>query len=371
MKRVIFIVVLVLSAAVPALAQRVSDESILASGAIRINLGDNGSLGYIDGAFMQNLIGTDAVVGEAGNQVFGAPLSEMGAVIIIDLNDGGSTKDCFVKIASDLTREIGIPQAKQCLDVILDRTRDALTRMIQQQIEAKKQQIAMEEERLAELDAQIEHLQSQMSEVSEKAGGVLSADKIQEVVQQLNDRLRDIEVDLEVSSATRDTLIRRIEEVAAGARDRAETDEILNQLQELLKIKEQSLDNINRLKENGRASVEEYNKVRSDVVQARIEIARRREALSVDGVGDRLAQLNARLDDLLIDSTRHETMYHIVNDQLEQMRARNLPSLAAKYHTLAEQLELVKHHHGERVRVIHLLKNQIGFDSEVRVMVVE
>jgi hypothetical protein len=154
---------------------------------------------------------------------------------------------------------------------------------------------------------------------------------------------------------TRDVLARRIAEIAEEAGDRAESDEILQQLKELLALKEEAMNQRARMVEAGHVSEAEMQAARAEVIQTRIEIARRREALTRDRIGERLDNLNARLDDLLIEATRLHTMQQVAEERLAQIRERDLVGLAEKLGEVEMKLRSATDELRQRENVLYQL----------------
>lgn len=100
-------------------------------------------------------------------------------------------------------------------------------------------------------------------------------------------------------------------------------------------------------------------------------IARRREELKNAIGGDRLAKLNARLDDLLIELTRMEIIYRVSNSRLNKIRENDLLRLAEEQKNLKRQLDEAVSRQVELVVQLPLIRSNSESMTEPRLTVIE
>ncbi|MEZ6191547.1 MAG: hypothetical protein R3C45_09695 [Phycisphaerales bacterium] len=367
MKRILCLIVLMLAAVAPAYAQREADTTRM------IRLSGGAYAGMNNASFLQDLAGSSTVAGRVSEEVFGRPWGDMHGEVQVLMSHEDPTGAYFtVSLALPQDPAVDQEKANAFLDGVMNRLLEILVNNHQQLVDQATGQLQRAELQLMEETRQLKALQARWSELGKKNEmGVMSYEQAIKAQQHAADRLRDIETDMLVMSETRDALARRIAEIAEQARERAGSDEIINQLQELLELKQQSLDRITKLVESGAASDDELRTTRAELIQTRIEIAKRREALSDNGVGERLAKLNARLDDLLVESARQEAMYSVAQKQLRNLRDNDLVGLAGEYESLQDQLRAVREKQAGLERQRARQESKLNEIAEPQIVVIE
>lgn len=101
-------------------------------------------------------------------------------------------------------------------------------------------------------------------------------------------------------------LAEEIKRTESQARDHAESDEVLVSLARLLALREQQVERIKTLQARNSVTQQEVQHAEADMLSAKIEYAKRREALLRNSGGDRLSTLNDELNHVSIE--RAETM---------------------------------------------------------------
>lgn len=369
MKRILCLIVLIFAAAVPAYAQ--TSGQVTTSRMIRISGGAYAHMTNDD--FLEDLAGNSAVAGQISKDVFEADWNDLQGEINVRFSHGDPT-GIYFKITLMLPRDLDIEQDKSdtFVDILMAQLLAILVENHEQLTNQELNKLQQADERVIEATQKVKEIQAVLSKLRrENVGEVLPYNDVMEAQRSAKESLRDIEMDLEVVSATQSALTQRIAQIAeqAGALD--ETDEISIQLRELLELKERSLANVVRLMESGQASQDEVNKFRAEMIQTRIEIARRRESLNRDHVGDRLAKLNAQLDELLVTSTRLEAMHGMALARADEMLGRDLIGLADKHEALQVELKTARRELADRQQQLHKQRSMVEELEKPQIVVIQ
>ena len=122
--------------------------------------------------------------------------------------------------------------------------------------------------------------------------------------------------------AYREAILKQIAKVREDMYAKVETDEIAEQLREILQLRSKNLDSITELNAAGQAGAIEIKKAEEDLVRSRIEYVKRRQEVSKEAGGNKINELNDRLGDIAVDVSVRKAMYAVVIKQLNEVDAK-------------------------------------------------
>jgi chromosome segregation ATPase len=99
-------------------------------------------------------------------------------------------------------------------------------------------------------------------------------------------------------------------------------DVVTRELQDLVKINEESLSLLHKKVDTGRLPESELAQAQENLARAKIELARRREELTKTAGGGRLEDLNDELSQMAIDATEQKARLDILRRQLDETQAQ-------------------------------------------------
>ena len=325
-----------------------------------------------------DLIHSYPVSGRAAREVFGTVLSELNGELDVNIYQStGSVAMIGLAINVDVPGPEGEQSdasvlADKFLSKTLENLNDVLQRMDEQVREANIQPITKAEEQLHQAKAKVEALRDQMRQLREQAGtAALSLDEVLGQQQHLESDLLDMQMELNVSQTMRERLSQRIAEKTSEVEHRAQDDETMKALQELLELKKAALGRMAKLVESGQASTMDLDNVKAEVAEQMVRLAERREQLAQSLSDGLLANLNNRLNDVLQDTDRLQARLQAYEIQLDQMKEKGLLELAEQYQNAAQQLHEVERQARYHTELLMKLKTQAESMIKPQVIIVE
>jgi hypothetical protein len=258
----------------------------------------------------RKFIGLDAL--PAGALWFGGKMDDHGAVLTINVTLPPEATHAASELAEALVRRV-----RSDLEQQFDVWRGTQLEMIH--AEKDRQMRAVEE-----LAAQIEDRRNKARSMTGRLD--VSPDAIRATAAKLEDQRMTLELELAGSSARRKAIEERIAEISARGEKSIKGDEAAAQLEQVVKIREQSLDLIRKQYQAGSGAAMEVSKEEAALAEAKARVAlRRSDVAAAAGGGELLAQLNRELTMLSIDVQEKQVRTELIEKQLA--RLRDVPSL--------------------------------------------
>lgn len=327
-----------------------------------------------------DLINSYPVSGKAARDVFGQTLPEIDG--ILEINVYQTTPEVAMIGLHVIVSEEDLPpdekdtpatvRADRFLSQTLANLDSVLQRMDQQIRDAGIDPIAQAEGQLRQAQAHVDELKSHISHLREMAGtSALSLDDVMQQQKDLERRVADMRLELEVSQEMRERISRRIAEATQQAKDSATDDQALSALQQLYDLKQEAMDRVAQSVKAGRASDLDLNKAKADVAEQLVRLAERRDQLTRslnDGV---LPSLNKRLNDTLQDNDRLQATLQASQRRLDEMKEKHLLDLSEELQTVQQKLhEAVRQAQFDTDRLMQL-KTRAQSMTKPQVIVVE
>ncbi len=141
-------------------------------------------------------------------------------------------------------------------------------------------------------------------------------------------RIQALELDLAGLDARQKAVQEQIAATQAAAGKRLAEDSVTRELQRLLKTSENSLAQLKKLTETGRASLSDLTGAEQSVFKARVDLARRQEELTRQAGGGQLEEFTKELSRMAIDKAEKEAQLQIVRRQLDEVQKQLAQALA-------------------------------------------
>lgn len=241
----------------------------------------------------------------------------------------------------------------------------------------------VEEHALATRNKQIERLKALIDRVErtvdenarfihdlEKDQSPLTPDQLREQVQQLSERIRELELDRIAWEARREATVEQIERMRAKAERASNEDPVLQELERLVDLKEQQFAIIVKNLESGLAKQDVVTEAEANVAEARIRLLEQRQKQFDPGLASQISTLNVRLAEGVIEMVEARKMESELKDRLSL--ARTLLSEKVHGSTANEiaqiRLDVGKRRLAEAIRELSELESLSNEPAEVKVV---
>jgi hypothetical protein len=163
---------------------------------------------------------------------------------------------------------------------------------------------------------------------------------------ELSRKLQDLELNLAGQEARRKAIVEQIVQTQHQTQKKLADNQVTQELTNLVRLNEESLSNLRKQVDAGRASTAELTQATENLARARIELAKRREELSRQVGGGQLEQLNGEMSRIMIDRAEKQARRDILRRQLTQVqqqlaRASAFDPEAARARTAREGIDIL------------------------------
>jgi len=168
---------------------------------------------------------------------------------------------------------------------------------------------------------------------------------------------QDLELELASMDARRKAIEMQIDEAQSKAAKKLDEDPVTQELQQLVRMSDESLALLQKQVETGRASESELSRARESLTRAKIELAKRREELAKSAGGDQISGFNNELSRMAIDGAAIMARLGLLRVQHEEMQAQlsqasKFDPEAARIRMAQEALDIASRRVGELQRRI-------------------
>jgi hypothetical protein len=158
-------------------------------------------------------------------------------------------------------------------------------------------------------------------------------------------RIQALELDLAGLDARQKAVREQIAATQAAANQRLAEDSVTRELQRLLATSEDTLAQLKKAADAGRASMVDVSRGEEGVAKARIDLARRQEELTRQAGGGQLEEFTKELSRMAIDKAEKEAQLQIVRKQLDEVQKQLMQALtfdpeAARLRLAQEALDI-------------------------------
>lgn len=162
-----------------------------------------------------------------------------------------------------------------------------------------------------------------------------------------NNLVRDkanYELEIAEQEAYHLAIIKQINTVSYDMKLRVKTDEITDQLREIVKLRDKRFRDLDYVSSMSNAQPKpnqaDINKAKEDLAKAKIDYAKRRQEVGKEAGGDKLRELNDKLGDIAVDVSVRKAMYAVVKKQLNEVDA--MLAAASKYESKRSAIKVAK-----------------------------
>jgi len=199
-----------------------------------------------------------------------------------------------------------------------------------------------------ERDKSMKAVLEQMADVEEKMNLLEAIAKNNRTIgpEILKERIKNaelekqrLEMDLTALRVRRDAITRQLEQGTKDVNEALAGDEVLQRLREIIPLREKEVERVQRMVDQSLASKEELTGFREKVVEARIRVAEREQALRQGNKAGLLERLNDELATTMINQAEMEVRLALLREQqpsidVKQIDDEKLTRLSDQYRGL-------------------------------------
>jgi hypothetical protein len=221
----------------------------------------------------------------------------------------------------------------QMISEIADRLKDILMAEYNKQQRQIFNKLAEAEAELKPLEEKMRRLNDHERELYAKAGtSSLRRNDVLKQIQSLERKRQDMEMRLVEAAAREEALQKQIAILGDQTEKKLTQDSVLEELVNILKLREEEMKTVEKMVETGRTSQSEYLKAREAIAQARIELVKRQEAIrDSTGGGATLQERVKELTDIAILNAESQAVLKHISEQLAMLKAKKILELADQY----------------------------------------
>ncbi len=162
----------------------------------------------------------------------------------------------------------------------------------------------------------------------------------------LTRKIQALYVDLATQEARENAINKQVAVITEEAAKRADQDEIMRELDSLVKISTLNIAEIKKAIDAGRATPTDMSQAQESLTRAKIELARRREELSKSAGGGQLDAFNKELSQMAVERAGKEAQQSALNQRLAEVqrelaRAPAFDPAAARMRIIREALDIM------------------------------
>jgi chromosome segregation ATPase len=243
----------------------------------------------------------------------------------------GNDKAIQASIEIDLSSYEGIPMAAQEVkESFLNRLRENLNRSYEEYRQSLLGRQEAYERQVAQTEAQMNTLQEAILEIT--GGKKMSREFLEDQITGLSSELQEKEFEIGVHENRLKNLNNQIQEAEQYHREKQATNPIPAELEKKVASLEQQFQNMKRMAEAGQVSGQEIQEIEQHLIEARIELAERREMTEQSPEAQRIRELKEQLTQLSLSFSEQQMRMSFLREQIDNVRS--LLERSTEYETL-------------------------------------
>jgi hypothetical protein len=243
----------------------------------------------------------------------------------------GNDKAIQASIEIDLSSYEGIPMAAQEVkESFLNRLRENLNRSYEEYRQSLLGRQEAYERQVAQAEAQMNTLQEAILEIT--GGKKMSREFLEDQITGLSSELQEKEFEIGVHENRLKNLNNQIQEAEQYHREKQATNPIPAELEKKVASLEQQFQNMKRMAEAGQVSGQEIQEIEQHLIEARIELAERREMTEQSPEAQRIRELKEQLTQLSLSFSEQQMRMSFLREQIDNVRS--LLERSTEYETL-------------------------------------
>ncbi len=228
--------------------------------------------------------------------------------------------------------------AQAVMLTIIEYLRDALLNAFGDQGHSLESQIKLADQEVSRAEAILVALQDHLRNISGSQD--LSRQVILSDIRRLRNELESAKMQQAADEATDEALARQIDRSRKKLYEKLQTDEIMQELKQIVEINKEKVAFTEVLYKKGNASLVEVSKASEESARARIELAKRAEEISKSVAGGQGDEWNNILANLSVDMAQNAARVAGLEPQLT--RGEDLLAMADRYEVESLKLGLAK-----------------------------
>ncbi|MCD6395717.1 MAG: hypothetical protein J7M40_19710 [Planctomycetes bacterium] len=217
--------------------------------------------------------------------------------------------------------------AQAVMLTVVKYLREALESAFRDQGHSLGPQIELADQEVSRAEAELVALQSHLRDISGSQD--LSRQVILSDVRGLRNELESTKMQQAADEAMMEALINQIEQSRRKLAEKLQTDDIMQELEQIVKINKKKMEYTNKLHEKGTASQLDMAKATEELARARIEFAKRAEEVSLSVAGGQEGEWNDKLASISVEMAQNAARVAGLQPQLK--RGEVLLAMADRY----------------------------------------
>ncbi|MFC1633714.1 hypothetical protein ACFL5Z_02640 [Planctomycetota bacterium] len=230
------------------------------------------------------------------------------------------------------------PAAEEFMDALVLNLRYALKSTFDEHRQKLRRQDAIADEEAVRAEHELSNQQNRLRAIS--GSRILDGNRILMDIEGLRNNIQEIRMEQDSDRVTLEVTMEQIAKIQAKMQKEIGEDTVTQELNELLKLQQQSFQNVERLYQNGSASAADLADAQEKLARSRIELAQRREQLSKSAGGNRIESLNSALANYSMEDTLNRMKLKSLDEQLAE--AEDLLGKADDYEMLSLKVDIAK-----------------------------
>ena len=249
------------------------------------------------------------------------------------------------------------PAAEEFMDALVGSLRSTLVKVFEDYKLRFNNQLQLAEQEATSAETDLREKQKTLREISRSR--VLDRDSILADIYRLRQNVQTAKMNQASNQVIIDATTKRIADIQAKIKQQLENDSITIDLQSIVEMSGKLVIEAEKQVKEGKISSLQLDELKEKLARARIEIARRREKLSISVGGNLIESLNRELADRSIQATQDGTSIRSLEQQL--VEAESLLAKADDYELLSLKADIAKQNLQESILWRDRTSRQIRF----------
>lgn len=239
--------------------------------------------------------------------------------------------------------EGGPPVAAELLTAVCNELRAALDQLYASDMEMERDQVAAYEQRVVDLEQRHAELVQQIEALKAKTSGDSLAGWTPVSTQKLAMEIDELKRNLASNRARHDAIAVQLAELNKNAQAQASQNPLLEQLAQIVRVREEQLAFARMAFEEGSASKTEIGELEAALADAQVALIRGREESLERVMAGMAGDLKRKLVDLSIENAEFEARLRERSERLAEVQSAGLDELGRKFEQkLMPELEQVE-----------------------------
>ena len=185
------------------------------------------------------------------------------------------------------------PVARQFMNAIITNLDVTLRNAYKEHIQRLQQRLDLAQEEASRTESELRQMQERLRNIA--GSRILDKDRILNEIMDKRHDLQDAKMDMESDQAIVEAITKQIAESQRKMKEQIATDEIAKEMQQLIESQMRQVEEVKLQVKNGVISPSDLEETERKLARARIDLARRRDELSIASGGNLIESFNREL----------------------------------------------------------------------------